>query len=285
MTTIAARLPIARRPGAFTVFRWELRKLIAQKRTYIGIGAALVVPLIFIVALAAEGGGGGPDEIPFGSFVRETGLAVPLVCLSFGAIWLLPLITALVAGDIVSAEDQNGTLKTILTRSVERWHVFAGKLLAALVYTFAVLAGYVAIGLVVGGLAFGFDPLTTLSGTQIGVGRALVLTGAGVLAYFIPLATIASIAMLFSTITHNSAAAVVGTLMVSILFQILGAISALEAIDPYLLSTQFNAWQGLLREPSDWEPVIRSAWVCALYALPALGVAFTTFLRRDVTGG
>ena len=59
--------------------------------------------------------------------MRETGLAIPLVCLVFGSFWLFPLITALVAGDIVANEDHNGTLKTILTRSVERWHVFAGK--------------------------------------------------------------------------------------------------------------------------------------------------------------
>ena len=45
---------------------------------------------------------------------RETGLAVPLVVLFFGALWLFPLITALVAGDIVASEDNNGTLKTIL---------------------------------------------------------------------------------------------------------------------------------------------------------------------------
>jgi ABC-2 type transport system permease protein len=207
------------------------------------------------------------------------------VCLYFGAIWLLPLITALVAGDIVANEDQNGTLKTILTRSVERWHVFAGKALATLTYTFGILVAYVAIGLVVGGLVWGFDPLTTLSGTDISVGRALVLTGAGTLAYLIPLSAIAAIAVLFSTVTRNSAAAVVGTLMVSILIQILGAISALDFLDPYLLSTQFNAWEGLLREPIDWDPIVRSAWVCALYGGPALFAALTVFLRRDVTGG
>jgi ABC-2 type transport system permease protein len=285
LSTIAApRAAAPRRPGVGTVYRWELRKLIAQKRTYIGIGAALVVPLIFIVALAADSSG-GPDEIPFGSYVRETGLAIPLVCMSFGAIWLLPLLTALVAGDIVAAEDQNGTLKTILTRSVERWHVFAGKLAAALTYTLVVLVAYVGIGLVVGGIIWGFDPLTTLSGTRIEVGRALALTAAGVLAYLIPLAAMASIAILLSTLTSNSAAAVVGTLLISIMLQLLGAISALEWLDPYLLSTQFNAWQGLLREPADWDPVIRSAWVCALYGGPALFAAFTVFLRRDVTGG
>ena len=275
----------ARRPGVGAVYRWELRKLLAQKRTFIGLGAAVAVPLIFVIALAADSGGGGPEGLPFAEYVRETGFAVPLVSLAFGAFWLLPLITALVAGDIVATEDHNGTLKTILTRSVERWHVFAGKVLAALTYTTVVLFSYVGIALVAGGLVWGFDPLTTLSGTEIGPGRALLLTGAGTLAYLLPMTAIAAIGVLLSTLTRNSAAAVVGTLMVSIFVQIIGSISALDALDPYLLSTQFNAWQGILREPTDWDPIVRSAWVCALYALPALGWALTAFLRRDVTGG
>ena len=275
----------ARRPGIGAVYRWELRKLRAQKRTFIGLGAAVAVPLIFVIALAADSSGDGPDGLPFGSYVRETGFAVPLVCLAFGAFWLLPLITALVAGDIVATEDHNGTLKTILTRSVERWHVFAGKVLAALTYTVALLAIYVGVALVAGGLVWGFDPLTTLSGTEIGPGRALLLTGLGTLAYLLPMSAIAAIGILLSTVTRNSAAAVVGTLMVSIFVQIIGSIGALDALDPYLLSTQFNAWQGILREPTDWAPIVRSAWVCALYALPAAFWALTDFLRRDVTGG
>jgi ABC-2 type transport system permease protein len=274
-----------RRPGVGAVYRWELRKLRAQKRTFIGLGAAVAVPLIFVIALAADGGGGGPEGLAFAEYVRVTGFAVPLVSLAFGSFWLLPLVTALVAGDIVANEDHNGTLKTILTRSVERWHVFAGKVLAALTYTAAVLFTYVGVALLAGGAVWGFDPLTSLSGTEIGPGRALVLTGAGTLAYLLPMSAMAAIGLLLSTLTRNSAAAVVGTLMFSIFVQIIGSISALDALDPYLLSTQFNAWQGILREPTDWDPIVRSAWVCALYALPALGWALTAFLRRDVTGG
>jgi ABC-2 type transport system permease protein len=281
----AAERRAARRPGVGKVYRWELRKLVAQKRTFLGIGAAFAVPVIFTIALLADSNGGGPEGVPFGEYVRESGLAIPLVCLFFGAIWLLPLITSLVAGDIVAAEDHNGTLKTILTRSVDRWHVFTGKLLAALTYTLGILATYVGVGVVVGGIAFGFEPLTTLSGTTVGVGRALYLTAAGAVTYALPLMAIASIALLLSTLSRNSAAAVVGTLMVSIALQIVGSISALDFLDPYLLSTQFNAWEGLLREPVDWAPVVRAAWVSALYALPAVAWAFTVFLRRDVTGG
>jgi ABC-2 type transport system permease protein len=279
-----ARGKKAGRPGIAAVYRWELRKLIAQKRTFIGIGAAIAVPLIFVVAMAADSSG-GPEGVPFGEYVRQTGLAVPLVCLFFGAIWLLPLITALVAGDIVAAEDQNGTLKTILTRSVDRSQVFTGKLLATLTYTLVILTIFVGIATVAGGLAFGFEPLTTLSGTTIGVGRALVLIVGGTLTYALPLTGMAAVAVWLSTVTRNSAAAVVGTLMFSILLQILGSISALDFLEPYLLSEQFNAWQGFLREPIDWDPVIRAAWVSALYAVPAIAWAFLVFLRRDVTGG
>jgi ABC-2 type transport system permease protein len=272
-----------RHPGVRTVYAWELRKLRAQKRTYLGLGAAMLVPLIFITALLT--GGGGPDDVPFGRYVRETGLAIPLVGLFFSSIWLFPLITSLVAGDIVASEDNHGTLKTILTRSTERWQIFAGKLLAALSYAFVALVLFVGIGLVVGGLLWGFDPLTTLSGTQVSAGRGMALLGAASLAYFIPMIAITAIAMLLSTVTHNSAAAVVGTLIFSFVLQLLAVIKALDWLQPYLLSTQFDAWQGLLREPADWAPIVRAAWVSALYAIPALGWAFVAFLRRDVAGG
>jgi ABC-2 type transport system permease protein len=285
MSTVAAPR-IARRsrkrPGVATVYRWELRKLRAQKRTYLGLGAAALVPLIFIIALLSSSG--GPDDVAFGRYVRETGLATPLVGLLFSSIWLFPLITSLVAGDIVASEDNHGTLKTILTRSTERWQIFAGKFLAALSYSFAALVIFVTVGLVLGGLIWGFDPLTSLSGTKIQPGRGILLIAGSALAYFIPMIAIAAIAFLLSTVTHNSAAAVVGTLILSFMMQLLAAISGLDFMRPYLLSEQFDAWQGLLRTPTDWAPIIHAAWVSACYAVPAVLWAFVAFVRRDVAG-
>jgi ABC-2 type transport system permease protein len=96
---------------------------------------------------------------------------------------------------------------------------------------------------------------------------------------------VVSIGLLLSTITRNSAAAVVGTLMIALLFQLIGILPGLTSLQPYLLSTQFNAWQGLLRTPIDWSPIIRAAWVCAMYGIPAIAAALLVFLRRDVAGG
>ena len=103
--------------------------------------------------------------------------------------------------------------------------------------------------------------------------------------YVLPLSGIACFGLLLSTVTRNSAASVVGTLMFALLMQLIGALPGTEAIRPYLLSTQFSAWHGFLRTPADWTPVIRALWVCALYGLPALAGAYLVFVRRDVAGG
>jgi ABC-2 type transport system permease protein len=269
-------------PGTLTIYRWELRKLRAQKRTYLGLGAAALVPIIFVVALVIRGD--SPNDVAFGKYVHDTGLAVPLVLLLFGAVWMFPLITALVAGDIIAAEDRHQTLKTIFTRSVERQQIFAGKALATFTYAVAAIVVTGVVALVAGILASGFNSITSLSGTQVSATEGLGLVWAALGVYLIPITAIACIGILFSTLFRNSAAAIVGTLMFSLLVQLVGILPGLEGLHPYLLSTQYNAWQGLLRSPIDWSPIVRAVWVCALYAVPALVAASLVFLRRDVAG-
>ena len=124
----------ARRPSTRTVYRWELRKLVSQKRTYLGLGARRD-PAADLRGQPARAPAPRPrrrqhlrlPDHPVGA--RDAG-ADAAVRVGF----FLPLIAALVAGDIVAAEDGNGTLKTILTRSVDRGQVFAAKALAALTY-------------------------------------------------------------------------------------------------------------------------------------------------------
>ena len=103
------------RPGVLTVYRWELRKLVAQKRTYLGLGAALAVPVLFVTALHFRSD--SPNDVAFGRYVHESGLAIPLVLLLFGSIWLFRLITALVAGDIIVA--------VLMIRRLPRFTIFS----------------------------------------------------------------------------------------------------------------------------------------------------------------
>jgi ABC-2 type transport system permease protein len=270
--------------GIAIVFRWELVKLRRQKRTYLGLGMAVLVPALFVLAVHLRRHHERGGAFAFSDYVDKSGLAIPLVVLLFGAIWLFPLIAALVAGDIIASEDHNGTLKTILTRSLERWQLFTGKALVAFAYASLATLLCGTVGVLAGSLQSGFHPLQSLSGTIVSAPRALLLVYVSLAVYLIPIAAIVCIGLLLSTVTRNSAAAVVGTLMISLVFQLIGVLPGLSSSQPYLLSTQFNAWQGLLRTPIDTEPIVRAAWVCGGYGALALAAAFIVFVRRDVAG-
>lgn len=274
-----------RRPLTLTVYRWELRKLISQKRTYLGLGLAVALPVIFVIVQNLREHHGHAGEGIIATQVTQSGLVTPVLMLEFLAYFMLPLIAALVAGDVVAAEDDNGTLKTILTRSVDRGQVLAAKALAA--FTFAAVAVFLsAIVATVGGVAsWGFDHVTSLSGTDVSAGEALLLVFVANACYLVPLLAVVCFGLLLSTATRNSTAAVVGTIGFVILLYIVAGIPGLEGIQPYLLTEQFQSWHGLLRTPTDWAPILHAFWVSALYGVPSLIAAYLVFLRRDVAGG
>ncbi len=289
MSSVSAAPPAAlarrgHRPSTFTVYRWELRKLVSQKRTYLGLGLAAFLPLLFVIVELIRNQPAHGDTI-FAQEILQSGLATPVFMLTFLVGFFLPLIASLVAGDVVANEDSNGTLKTILTRSVDRGQVFAAK--AAAAFTYAALAVYVAgaVGTIAGIGAWGFHGLRTLSDTYVSAPKALLLVFAAHTFVLIPMIAVAAIGVFLSTVTRNSAAAIVGTIGITIVLLILAAIPGLEGLHPYLLTQQYFAWQGLLRTPTDWAPITHSLWVCALYAVPALLAGYLVFLRRDVAGG
>jgi ABC-2 type transport system permease protein len=281
----APALKHRRGPSTLTVYRWELRKLISQKRTYMGLALVMILPLFFVIFQSVhQRHDHGAGNI-FVAQITQSGLATPVLMLLFLSAFLLPVVAALVAGDIIANEDGNGTLKTILTRSVDRGQVFAAKALTAMTYAAIAVFVSAAVATAAGVASWGFNSVTTFSGSVVSAPRALLLVFAANAVYLIPLLSLVGIAVLLSTTTRNSAASVVGTIGLVILLFIVAQIPGLEGIKPYLLTEQFQAWQGLLRTPTDWAPIAHSAWVCALYGLPALFAGYLVFLRRDVAGG
>ena len=153
--------------------------------------------------------GRGGDSI-FAAQITQSGLATPVLMLLFESVFFLPLIASLVAGDIVAAEDGNGTLKTILTRSVNRGQVFAAKTLAALTYGAIAVFLSAAVATVGGVASWGFNQIKTFSGSIVPASEGLLLVFAANACYLIPLLTVVCIGVLLSTATRNSTAAVVG---------------------------------------------------------------------------
>jgi ABC-2 type transport system permease protein len=270
------------RPTTLTAYRWELRKLAAQKRTYIGIGAAIALPILFVVVMALQTG--GPYDAPLGHNLRKTGIALALVLLTFVSRFGAQLATALVAGDIVASEDAGGTLKMILTRSLRRGQILAGKTLASFTYVIALLIALLAGALVSGTIAWGFHPVTDFSGARLSAGHALGLTLAALALFAVPLIAIAAFGVFLSVVTRNSGASIVGTLVYALAQEALAGLVNLEFFKHYLLSDQFDGWHGFFQTPTDWTPITRAIWVSAVFAAVPLAIAFAVFRKRDVAG-
>src|SRR4051794_38324658 len=235
--------------GALIAYRWELRKLIAQRRTWLGIAAAGLVPVIFLISIQISKvtPHDGPYDTPLGPNLRHTGLALNLVVFKLIGVIGPTLIAALVAGDIVAGEDMAGTLKTILVRSLRRGEVLAGKALALLTYLVAALALFAVAGVLAGVIAWGFHPLVNLSGHAISASHALGLTAIAMVLYALPVLAVASFGLFLSVVTRHSVAAIAGTLLYALALQGLSALSAISAAHPFLLVNQLTAWHDLFQ--------------------------------------
>jgi ABC-2 type transport system permease protein len=263
------------------VLRLELRKLRALRRTYLGLAGAAAIPIILLIALET-GDGGPPDEVPFARAVESVGLAIPLFSLAFASFFLLPLLSSLVAGDAISGEHGQGTLKTVLTRSVTRPKLFRAKLWTAAVYTVVLLMVQFVVGAVAGSLVVGTAPLPTLSGTELtGLESVLVVLAAFLFAS-LTVMVFAAFSLMLSATTLNTVAAIGGTVILIVALQVASSFPSFDAIEPYLVTEQTNAWFGILRDPVDWDTLGRAVIVDVCWAVPCIAVAYAVFTRRDV---
>ena len=202
-----------------------------------------MLPLVFVLVESLRHHHDHGDSI-FAAQITQSGLATPVLMLTFLSNFMLPLAASLVAGDIAANEDGNGTLKTILTRSVDRGQVIAAKALAAFTYASLVVFVSVLVATAAGIASWGFHPVVSLSGTIVSAGEALALVFASNALYLIPMAAVVSIGVLLSVATRNSAAAVVGTLGAVIMLFILSAIPGFEGAKPYLLTAAVRGLAG-----------------------------------------
>lgn len=150
----------------------------------------------------------------------------------------------------MAAEDANGTLKTVLTRSTSRLQLLGAKALATATYVCCVVA-----------------PVRVERRHR--QRRALLAVSAW--------------GSLLSTITRNSAASVVGMLVFSFANQIIGLLPNVPTgLSRWLLTGQFTAWQEVLGTTIASGALWRAVAVSALYGLPPLLLSAWWFRRRDV---
>lgn len=275
--------PPAPAPRLVGATRWELRKLRAQVRARWSLLACGVVPIAIVTVI--NGQARPPKDSLFGRYIHHSGFAVALLALTFVTQWVLPLLTAIVAGDIFAAEDQHGTWKTLLTRSVSRAHVFWAKVLTAMAFAVVALAVLAVSTIASSVLIVGHQPLVGLTGQLIPSGRAASLVIESWASALPPLLGFTALALLLSVFARSSAFGIAAPVIIAMVMQMVGSLGGIDGLRPLLLTTPFEAWHGLLAAPQFTGPFTAGLLVCAGWIAVTLSAAFVALRRRDITGG
>jgi len=271
------------RGGLGAALRWETRKLRAQLRVKALLVGAVVAPIAVVVVVHSQPR--PPKDTLFGRFATDNGFAMALLVLGFATQWVLPLLTAIVAGDIFASEDQHGTWKTVLTRSTSRATLFWAKTVVAVVFALVALLLLAASTIASSWLLVGHQPLTGLSGQAIQARSALELVSASWAVMALPMVGFTCLALLFSVWSRNAAVGIAAPVVLGLVMQLVGALGGIETLRPYLLTTPFEAWHGLLAEPRFTGPLLDGVVTSAGWSVVCLTAAFLIMRRRDITGG
>jgi ABC-2 type transport system permease protein len=266
-----------------TTTAWEIGKLAAQLRSRITLLLCLIAPVVVVLLL--KGQQPPPKDTLFGRYIHQSGFALPLLLLGFATQWVLPLLTAIVAGDIFASEDHHGTWKTVLTRSASRRQLFVAKTITALAFATVALAIAATSTIVSSVLIVGNQPLDGLGGQLIPSGTALELVIASWATALPPLLGFTCFAILLSVRSRNPAFGIAAPVVAGLIMQLSGSLGAAEGIRPLFLTTPFESWHGLLAQDRFYGPLIVGLITCAAWCLVSSTWAYLILRRRDITEG
>ena len=251
--------------------RGELWKLFARRRTYIGFGAFLFIEVLFMFL----------QELPFakrgirhiieqGGFAFEeyfSGLTVAFMVVHWTALLLGALYLALIAGDVVAKEVEEGTMRLILSRPASRARVIWVRYLAAIVYTFALMAFITISAMLMGFAKQGFGgmfiwvpapPVYGIFDFWPGLTRYLLAAPLLGLSFM----TITSMGFLFSCCNMKPAAATILCLSYFFIDMILQNIPQFHDYQNWFLTTHIRTWIHIFQTPVPISHMIEDyAWL------------------------
>ena len=286
MSAVEAVTPRRARPvrAWFRLLGSELRLVFGRRRNQVGVG--VLFGLVVLVGIALKVSAVRHPRSPAGdlmSAVAGNGIFLGFAGLSIEIALFLPLAVAVLAGDAIAGEANQGTLRYLLIAPVARARLLVVKAVSLAIGSL-VGAAVVAIGgLITGAVLFGVGPLTTLSGTKLGVGDGMLRLLLAVVYLAAGLSALAMIGLFISTLTEQPIAATVVTAMASTLLWILDAVPQLDWLHPWLLVDRWMSFIDLLRDPVFTDRIIAGLWVDAAYAAVFLVLAWLRLRNKDIT--
>ncbi len=279
--TRPASLRGRRRPST-RLLRSELRLIAGRRRNQAGLAVLAAVPVVMAIAVkvSTPRSGRGPD---FLSSITSNGLFVPLAAVGVELGMFLPLAMSMLSGDAIAGEANLGTLRYLLTVPVSRARLLAVKYASLVIGAVWGVLAVVVPGAVIGIAMFGTGDMTTLSGSQIGVGAALwrlVLVSLYVSA---GLAALAAVGLFISSLTEQPIAAAIALMILTAAMWILDGIDQVAWLHPWLLVDHFLAFGDLLRDPVSWAGIRTGLLLDLGYAVVFWLAAWARFAGKDIT--
>ena len=275
------------------LLRIELYKVFKRPRTYISFG--IVAAISFIIQLAMLSG--GKDFVSFGmQAVTEqfdvqgdiiNGYFVTYIILQ-SLLVQIPLLVALVAGDMLAGEASMGTMRLVLTKPISRPKLIWIKFMASLVYTVMLIVWLAVVGLFVSLLIFGAGDMVNMKSDTF----IILLKDDMVWRYMaafvfasLAMTSIAALAMMLSAFADNSIGPIIATMGIVVVLTILTNLELplFNAIKPYLFTTHMIGWKGFFDDPVPYAAIYKSAGVLVAYTLCFLGITIAYFNKKDIT--
>jgi ABC-2 type transport system permease protein len=268
----------------------ELWKLFGKKRTYIGFGAFLVAQNAMLLIFRLNGHKHMERLLEGNGYLAEhfiSALSVAIIMLAPQIILLMPLYAALVGGDLVAKEAEDGTLRMILSRPISRFNLLLAKWLAGVLFSIVLVVVLGAMALILArlwfpwrGLFISFPPLLPFSVLPAGEGLKFFALSHLLLA--INASVVLGIAFMFSCFNMKPAAATILALTVLFISFVMEQIPFFEDYREWLLTYHFHAWLLLFAKPIPWSRILGSLAILAAFNLSAFLVGTAAFQARDI---
>ncbi|MFI5640925.1 ABC transporter permease [Streptomyces goshikiensis] len=258
-----------------------------RRRTLVMGGVLAALPFILMTAFAVGGGpGGGPNggngRITLIDTATASGANFAATCLFVSAGFLLVVPVALFCGDTVASEASWSSLRYLLASPVPRARLLWSKLVVALGFSLAAMVLLPAVALAAGTAAYGWGPLKLPAGGSLAAADTVPRLALVVAFVFVSQLVTAGLAFWLSTRTDAPLGAVGGAVGLTIVGNVLDAVTALGSWREFLPAHWQFAWADALQPHLEWGGMVKGAAVSVSYALVLFALAFRGFARKDI---
>ncbi|MGW7206001.1 ABC transporter permease [Streptomyces sp. NPDC054837] len=282
MSTLTETAP-GYKAGRTLPLRVELIRQLKRRRTIVMGGILAALPLVLLVAFAIGGEPGGRNNtVSLMDTATASGANFAAVNLFVSAGFLLVIPVALFCGDTVASEAGWSSLRYLLAAPVPRARLLWSKLVVGLGLSLAAMILLPVVALAVGTAAYGWGSLELPTGGSLDPGTAAQRLVVVVGFIFVSQLVTAGLAFWLSTKTDAPLGAVGGAVGLTIVGNVLDAVTALGDWRNFLPAHWQFAWADAVQPTPEWSGMIQGTAVSITYALVLFALAFRGFARKDV---